>query len=124
MPLRRFGVLPVAGFTSAWQGLESVTVGLKSLIDEAAALGVNEVVVGMPHRGRLNVLANVIRKPMEQIFQEFSGIFTQVLVATPHPPRCNTVQHSTPCCDTAHRNAAQHGCSCVRFPGIPPHTGR
>ena len=32
-----------------------------------------EIVIGMPHRGRLNVLANVVRKPMAQIFTEFSG---------------------------------------------------
>jgi len=37
-------------------------------------LGVEEVVVGMPHRGRLNVLSNVVRKPMEIIFKEFKGV--------------------------------------------------
>lgn len=36
-------------------------------------LGVESIVMGMPHRGRLNVLANVVRKPMAQIFSEFSG---------------------------------------------------
>ena len=35
---------------------------------------VSDVVIGMPHRGRLNVLANVVQKPMEVIFQEFQGI--------------------------------------------------
>ena len=46
---------------------------LQSLIDRAAELGVENVVIGMPHRGRLNVLANVMRKPMAQIFTEFTG---------------------------------------------------
>jgi 2-oxoglutarate dehydrogenase E1 component len=46
---------------------------MKSLIDRATELGVQGVVIGMPHRGRLNVLANVVRKPMDQIFSEFSG---------------------------------------------------
>ena len=36
-------------------------------------LGVNSIVMGMPHRGRLNVLSNVVRKPNESIFSEFSG---------------------------------------------------
>ena len=36
-------------------------------------LGVESIVMGMPHRGRLNVLANVVRKPMAQIFSEFAG---------------------------------------------------
>lgn len=35
--------------------------------------GVNSVVIGMPHRGRLNVLSNVVRKPNESILSEFSG---------------------------------------------------
>ena len=45
----------------------------QELIDEAVGEGVESVVMGMPHRGRLNVLANVVRKPMEQIFSEFQG---------------------------------------------------
>ena len=36
-------------------------------------MGVNSVVMGMAHRGRLNVLSNVVRKPNESIFSEFSG---------------------------------------------------
>lgn len=55
------------------EGCETLIPGMKSLIDRATELGVQNVVLGMPHRGRLNVLANVVRKPMDQIFSEFSG---------------------------------------------------
>jgi 2-oxoglutarate dehydrogenase E1 component len=47
--------------------------GMKELIDRAADKGVESIVLGMPHRGRLNVLGNVVRKPLRQIFSEFSG---------------------------------------------------
>ena len=43
------------------------------LLDRAADTGVHEVVMGMAHRGRLNVLSNVVGKPMSQIFSEFEG---------------------------------------------------
>ena len=43
------------------------------VIDKSTELGVECVVMGMPHRGRLNVLANVCRKPLEQILTQFSG---------------------------------------------------
>ncbi|KAH3669270.1 hypothetical protein OGAPHI_001391 [Ogataea philodendri] len=55
------------------EGAESVVPGLKALIDTAVNLGVEDVVIGMPHRGRLNMLANVVRKPTEAIFSEFTG---------------------------------------------------
>ncbi|ODV87468.1 hypothetical protein CANARDRAFT_26868 [[Candida] arabinofermentans NRRL YB-2248] len=55
------------------EGAESVVPGLKALIDTAVDLGVEDVVIGMPHRGRLNMLANVVRKPNEAIFSEFTG---------------------------------------------------
>ncbi|XXQ30002.1 2-oxoglutarate dehydrogenase, mitochondrial [Plasmodiophora brassicae] len=55
------------------EGAEAVIPGMKQLIDHAASIGVKEVVLGMPHRGRLNVLANVVRKPLQDIFTEFSG---------------------------------------------------
>lgn len=55
------------------EGCESLIPGMKALIDTAAEMGVNSIVLGMPHRGRLNVLANVMRKPMEQVFAEFAG---------------------------------------------------
>ena len=46
---------------------------LVQVIDKSTELGVECVVMGMPHRGRLNVLANVCRKPLEQILTQFSG---------------------------------------------------
>ena len=52
-------------------GGEAVIPGLKVMIDRASEQGVTDFVFGMPHRGRLNVLANVLRKPMQQMFQEF-----------------------------------------------------
>src|SRR2546425_1077612 len=55
------------------EGGESLIPMLDTLIEEAGTLGVEEMVFGMPHRGRLNVLANVIRKPYEMILAEFEG---------------------------------------------------
>lgn len=55
------------------EGVESTVPGLKALIDTAVELGVEDVVIGMPHRGRLNMLSNVVRKPNESIFSEFTG---------------------------------------------------
>lgn len=55
------------------EGGESSIPGLKYLVDRGSELGVESFVFGMPHRGRLNVLANVMRKPMPQIFKEFQG---------------------------------------------------
>src|SRR6059036_3173123 len=55
------------------EGGDSLIPMLDTLIEEAGALGVEEIVFGMPHRGRLNVLANVIRKPYEMILAEFEG---------------------------------------------------
>ena len=54
------------------EGAESLIPGMKALIDRSVDLGVKSVVIGMPHRGRLNVLANVIRKPTEAILAEFA----------------------------------------------------
>lgn len=55
------------------EGCETLIPGMKELIDRAADRGVENIVIGMPHRGRLNVLGNVVRKPLRQIFSEFSG---------------------------------------------------
>ncbi|WP_276132034.1 2-oxoglutarate dehydrogenase E1 component [Polluticoccus soli] len=54
-------------------GGESTIPALDTLINEGADLGVQEVVIGMAHRGRLNVLANTLGKTYEQIFSEFEG---------------------------------------------------
>lgn len=54
-------------------GGESTIPGLDAIINEAANEGVQEVVIGMAHRGRLNVLANTLGKTYEQIFSEFEG---------------------------------------------------
>lgn len=55
------------------EGGESTIAALKDIIDESSKEGVQEVVIGMAHRGRLNVLANVLGKTYAQIFNEFEG---------------------------------------------------
>jgi 2-oxoglutarate dehydrogenase E1 component len=54
-------------------GGESMVPALEQIIKRGGALGVREIVLGMPHRGRLNVLANVMNKPNRAIFHEFKG---------------------------------------------------
>ena len=54
-------------------GGEAMIPALESFIKHGGAQGVREIVIGMPHRGRLNVLANVMGKPYRVIFHEFSG---------------------------------------------------
>jgi 2-oxoglutarate dehydrogenase E1 component len=58
-------------------GGESLIPGMKALIDRSVDYGCKEIVIGMPHRGRLNVLSNVVRKPNESIFSEFTGSTAQ-----------------------------------------------
>ncbi|WP_304047212.1 multifunctional oxoglutarate decarboxylase/oxoglutarate dehydrogenase thiamine pyrophosphate-binding subunit/dihydrolipoyllysine-residue succinyltransferase subunit [Jatrophihabitans endophyticus] len=55
------------------EGAETVIALLDAVLGEAADESLDEVVVGMPHRGRLNVLANIIGKPYSKIFNEFEG---------------------------------------------------
>lgn len=55
------------------EGGESTIAALDTIINDAADAGVREVVIGMAHRGRLNILANTLRKTYEQIFSEFEG---------------------------------------------------
>ncbi|KAJ9551113.1 hypothetical protein OSB04_015158 [Centaurea solstitialis] len=55
------------------EGGETLIPGMKEMFDRSADLGVESIVIGMSHRGRLNVLGNVVRKPLRQIFSEFSG---------------------------------------------------
>jgi 2-oxoglutarate dehydrogenase E1 component len=54
-------------------GGEAMIPALEQIIKRGGGLGVTEIVLGMSHRGRLNVLANVMSKPYRQIFHEFSG---------------------------------------------------
>ncbi len=56
------------------EGGENAIVMLDGLITEAARGGVEEIVIGMAHRGRLNVLANIMGKTYAQIFNEFEGM--------------------------------------------------
>ena len=60
---KRFGI----------DGGESMVPALEQIIKRGGALGVKEISLGMPHRGRLNVLAAVMGKPYHQIFHEFQG---------------------------------------------------
>ncbi|HEY1214520.1 MAG TPA: 2-oxoglutarate dehydrogenase E1 component, partial [Bryobacteraceae bacterium] len=55
------------------EGGEATIAALDTIINTAAANSVQEVVIGMAHRGRLNVLANIMGKTYEQIFSEFEG---------------------------------------------------
>ncbi|KAJ7988277.1 hypothetical protein DPEC_G00321910 [Dallia pectoralis] len=55
------------------EGCESLIPALKTIIDKSSMNGVDNIIMGMPHRGRLNVLANVIRKELEQIFCQFDS---------------------------------------------------
>ncbi len=57
----------------ALEGAEAAIAILDELIDQAALHDVHETVIGMAHRGRLNVLANIVGKPLKQIFSEFEG---------------------------------------------------
>ena len=55
------------------EGAENLIPGLDFLLQKAAEIGVEEVVLGMAHRGRLNVLTNLFGKPASEIFSEFEG---------------------------------------------------
>lgn len=55
------------------EGAESLIPALDAIIERGAELGIEEFVIGMAHRGRLNVLANILQKPYENIFKEFYG---------------------------------------------------
>ncbi len=63
MGTKRFGL----------DGGESVIPAMEQIIKRGGALGLKEIAIGMPHRGRLSVLANVMGKPYRAIFNEFQG---------------------------------------------------
>ncbi|XP_055707322.1 2-oxoglutarate dehydrogenase complex component E1 isoform X4 [Phlebotomus papatasi] len=56
------------------EGCEIMIPAMKQVIDVSTRLGVESIIMGMPHRGRLNVLANVCRKPLHQILTQFAGL--------------------------------------------------
>ena len=55
-------------------GAESLIPALEAIVDRATQHDVEEIVIGMPHRGRLNVLANILKKPIAAILSEFEGV--------------------------------------------------
>jgi 2-oxoglutarate dehydrogenase E1 component len=63
MGTKRFGL----------DGAEATIPAMEQIIKRGGALGVKEIAIGMPHRGRLNILANVMGKPYRAIFNEFQG---------------------------------------------------
>jgi 2-oxoglutarate dehydrogenase E1 component len=60
---KRFGI----------EGAESLMPALETILHRGSELGILEIVIGMPHRGRLNVLANFVGKPFAAVFSEFQG---------------------------------------------------
>src|SRR5215831_18633226 len=60
---KRFGI----------EGAESLMAALEAILRRGSELGIREFVIGLPHRGRLNVLANFVGKPFAAIFSEFQG---------------------------------------------------
>lgn len=56
------------------EGCEILIPAMKQIIDKSTEYGVESIVMGMAHRGRLNVLANVCRKPLHQIFTQFAAL--------------------------------------------------
>ncbi|HEY5704125.1 MAG TPA: 2-oxoglutarate dehydrogenase E1 component [Terrimicrobiaceae bacterium] len=57
------------------EGGESLILALDSIVQNCEKRGIKELVMGMAHRGRLNVLANILNKPLDIIFNEFQGNF-------------------------------------------------
>lgn len=55
------------------EGGEALIPAISAIIDHGSTLGIKEFVVGMAHRGRLNMLANIFNKPYQDIFSEFEG---------------------------------------------------
>lgn len=63
------------------EGGESLLVALETILENLPRLGAKEIIMGMAHRGRLSVLANFLRKPLESLFYEFSENYVPNMVA-------------------------------------------
>ncbi len=63
------------------EGGESVMVALETILENMPSFGAKEIVMGMAHRGRLSVLANFLRKPLEVLFYEFTENYVPNMVA-------------------------------------------
>lgn len=66
------------------EGCDSLIPGMKVMMDTAIELGAHDFIIGMPHRGRLSVLATVVRKPLEVIFAEFGDVLPSPEETDPH----------------------------------------
>lgn len=56
------------------EGCEAVVPAMDYVVKKGAEMGIEEFVIGMAHRGRLNVLTNILEKPQEEVFREFAGV--------------------------------------------------
>lgn len=70
------------------EGADAMMPALNNLIDQSAKLGVKDITIGMPHRGRLNVYTNLMGQPPEAVFAEFSG-----KANPPHPLSGDSAYH-------------------------------
>jgi len=56
------------------EGAEALIPALDAVMEKGSELGIEEFVIGMSHRGRLNILVNILRKPFKDMFAEFEGV--------------------------------------------------
>jgi 2-oxoglutarate dehydrogenase E1 component len=63
------------------EGGETLLPALETLVERGAELGASDMILGMAHRGRLTVLANIFRKPIENIFGEFNDNLTETVIS-------------------------------------------
>jgi 2-oxoglutarate dehydrogenase E1 component len=63
------------------EGGETLLAALEALVERAAELGASDLILGMAHRGRLTILANIFRKPIENIFSEFNDNLTETVIS-------------------------------------------
>jgi 2-oxoglutarate dehydrogenase E1 component len=56
------------------EGAEALIPALDAVMEKGSELGIEEFVIGMSHRGRLNTLVNILRKPFKEVFAEFEGV--------------------------------------------------